>query len=121
MFAWVEDNTSTDWAALHDVAQPRPFSWISWDEFVNMHKIRHCFAHRMDGSMLPNYEADIVAFCQALSQQKVQKQRVGGAVEIVRPYYCVDGNKITLLEGAAQRCMEITIVYWSKATNTPLV
>lgn len=121
MFAWVEENAHPDWRVLHDVNQPKPFSWVSWNEFVNMHKIRHCFAHTMDGTLLPNYADDIIAFCQTLSELKVQKEKVDGTIEIVQPYYSVNGNKITLLEGAVQRCLEITISYWSKATNTSLV
>ncbi len=105
MFAWVEVNASPNWAVLHDTNQAKPFQWISWDEFINMHKIRHCFAHRIDGFILPNYASDIQAFQQRLSNGQVSKERLDGTVEIVEPYYRILGNNIALGPSAVSRCM----------------
>ena len=120
MFAWVEENAHPNWALLHDSNQAKPFLWVSWDEFINMHKIRHCFAHSMDGTMLPNYATDIQVFLQKLLNGSVQKERLDGISETVKPYYSVTGNKITLSPSIIPRCMQLTTKYWSKATNTPL-
>ncbi|MFQ5872203.1 MAG: hypothetical protein ACE5JL_00175 [Dehalococcoidia bacterium] len=121
MFAWVENNASPNWGALHDANQQKPFQWISWDEFINLHKIRHCFAHLMDGTMLPNYAADIAAFHGELSAGRVSKELIKGGIETVKAYYRITGGKVVLEPGAVSRAMQLTITCWSKETNTPLV
>ena len=121
MFAWVEQNAKPNWGALHDPNQPKLFPWLSWGEFVNLHKIRHCFAHRMDGTMLANYAGDIEDFQHSLSSKKVRYEWLNGKIEIVEPYYAVANGKLLLDPSTVHRTMQLTIWYWSKATGTPIV
>jgi len=121
MYGWVELKINPDWTVLHDSQQQKPFAWISWDEFVNLHKIRHCYAHRMDGTMLANYANDITTFHQRLSNKEIEYERLDGEIDIIKPYYDISNGKIILKPRAVSRTMQLTIMYYSKATGTALV
>ena len=49
--------------------------WYGWEEFVNFHRIRHCFAHK-NGLLLKGHTSHITSFQKKL-KQGIVKDRNG--------------------------------------------
>ena len=111
LFSWLESRTSTkcDWKKLHDPKQHKPFKWWGWDELINFHKIRHCFAHDENGKLLTKYQKAIADFQKLITDGKVTRKafRAGKFVP-VQPYYKIQNNRIILNDQAIHKCLSIT-------------
>ena len=111
LFSWLESRTATkcDWSKLHDPSQQKPFPWWGWDELINFHKIRHCFAHDENGKLLTTYQKNIVDFQKLITDGKVTRKESRTSKNVtVQPYYEIQSNRIILNDQAIQKCLSIT-------------
>jgi len=76
LFAWLDTQkniTQQDYAVLMDPTHPQrePFTWISWELFRGLKRIRNTFAHSLEGII----EDDDLNFFQNL-QQKIKNNEI---------------------------------------------
>lgn len=76
--------------------------WYGWEEFVNFHRIRHCFAHK-NGLLLKGHASHITSFQKKLKQGTV-KDRNGKKLD---SYYDISSQKEIMLKATALERLRI--------------
>lgn len=101
MLSWLQHNTSTN---IWEQRYHRPFNWIHWDEFLNLCRIRNCFAHGGDGTIPDNLRNEMNSYLTNF----LANPPVNVHGENVAKYYDIENNKIILIgDKALRRCASI--------------
>lgn len=76
------------WVETYDKSKSR---WYAWEEFENMYRLRHCFAHN-NGKLLSGHSSRIKAFHKKLDNGGIQ-DRDGNSIS---RYFDIESNTIKI-------------------------
>jgi len=109
IFAWVQSYYPE--ARWSQILNP-PHAWSDFEEWNNLRRIRHCFAHSYEGDLLVAQGPCIIAFHQRLVNGEFTDDN-GNAI---KPYYKIENNRVVLENNAVRRARALCIRFLDNHT-----